>query len=73
MLVLYNLDRTWPDRDIREVLDDVHCLQSALRAWGHPAMSVPIYDPDLITPLRPYHHHEYIVFNSVRRAARDSP
>ena len=63
VLVLYNLDRTWPDQDILEVLDDVRCLLSALRALGHPVMSVPIYDADLITPLRPYHHHEYIVFN----------
>jgi D-alanine-D-alanine ligase len=63
VLMLYNLDRTWAAHEIEEAIAESDHLQAALQEVGHPVTSVVIYDTDLVTPLRPYSHDEYIILN----------
>jgi D-alanine-D-alanine ligase len=63
VLMLYNLDRTWAEHEIEEVIAESDQLQAALEKVGHPVTPVVIYDTDLITPLSPYSPDEYIVLN----------
>ena len=63
VLLLYNLDRTWPSEDIDASLREARKLEAGLREVGHPVTVVPIYDTDLATPLSDYSPNEHVVLN----------
>lgn len=63
VVLLYNLDRAWPQLEIDEAIDDVLCLKTAMQALGHPVVPVKIDGQDLLTPLLPYDPSLYTVLN----------
>jgi D-alanine-D-alanine ligase len=63
VLLLYNLDPTWPPEDINESLGSAKILFDALQGEGHLVTEVRLEDQDLPGLLRPYSPSDYIVFN----------
>lgn len=63
VLLLYNLDRTWPLHEVEESLQEAGKLETGLQEQGHPVTPVIIYDTDLKTPLSKYHPDQYVIFN----------
>jgi D-alanine-D-alanine ligase len=63
VLLLYNLDLTWPAQDIQSALGQVAELERGMREVGHPVATVPVHDTDLETPLSGYSPDEHVVLN----------
>jgi D-alanine-D-alanine ligase len=63
VLLLYNVDRTWSQAEIRESVDLTDILVNALRAIGHPVTGICLDANDLPILLQPYNPDEVIVFN----------
>ncbi len=63
VLLLYNLNATWPAEDIAESVSAARILRTALQAEGHPVTELCLEDNDLAALLAPYSPEEYIVFN----------
>ncbi len=63
VLLLYNIDPKWTPEETKESFQDTIELKSALCKLGHPVTPLPIYNTDLVTPLREYDPQEHIVFN----------
>jgi hypothetical protein len=64
VLLLHNLDTTWPSGDIAAARQDVVAIEEALVETGHVVVEVvAVQDPDLIGCLRGYRPANHIVFN----------
>lgn len=62
VLLLYNLDSTWSEPDLQEVLAAVNKLESALIEAGHPMTSRAVYG-DVKAAIRDFDPSQHIVFN----------
>ncbi len=63
VLLLHDLDSTWPPLDLEEAAGAVAELEAALQQVGHPVVSLPVCHAELEDYLHPFHPDEYIVFN----------
>jgi D-alanine-D-alanine ligase len=63
VLLLHNIDRSWPHEDIDEALHDVTELESSLRDIGHPVTTVTVSDKELDESLRRSDPSQCIVLN----------
>ena len=63
ILLLHNVDNTWPQADIEEVEQAANHLQTAVSSLGHPVVSAPLRDPDLPSLLRQFDPWDYVVLN----------
>ncbi len=63
VLLLYNIDLTWPAEDITESLHEADQLGQALAGLGHPVTPVEIHDPDLFAVMREHSPKDHIIFN----------
>lgn len=63
VLLLYNLDPSWPSDDIAGALRDVAIVEASLVEAGHPVEPVAIQDPNLDQHLRDYDPEKCVVFN----------
>jgi D-alanine-D-alanine ligase len=63
VLLLYNVDRTWPLRDIEEAILETVKLEAGLRSVGHPVTLVPIHNTDLRTSLARFAPEVFVVLN----------
>lgn len=62
VLLLYNLDRTWSEADLQEVLTAVEKLESALIKAGHQMTSRAVHR-DVEAVIRDFDPSRHIVFN----------
>ncbi|MBM4464156.1 MAG: ATP-grasp domain-containing protein [Chloroflexi bacterium] len=62
VLLLYNLDRTWSEPDLQEVLTAVEKLESALIEAGHPMTSRAVHR-DVEAVIRDFDPSQDIIFN----------
>lgn len=62
VLLLYNLDRTWSESDLQDVLTAVNKLESALIAAGHSITSRAVHR-DVEAVIRDFDPAQHIVFN----------
>jgi D-alanine-D-alanine ligase len=63
VLLLHNLDRSWPADEVVQTLREVALLESAIREEGHPVLNVPVRDTNLRSILSAYNPDEYVVLN----------
>jgi D-alanine-D-alanine ligase len=63
VLLVYNLDRTWPPHDIHEAVTETEKLGRAMRRQGHSVTVIQVCDADLPLRLKPYDPDDWIVFN----------
>jgi D-alanine-D-alanine ligase len=63
VVVLHNVDPSWPQADTTAVLDTVRRFVTALIAEGHKVCEVPITGKDLAAALAPCNPADHIVFN----------
>jgi len=63
VILLYNLDRSWPPVDIKEILDLVETLAQDLVAVGHPTEIVCLDDDRLERAMQGCDPSRQIVFN----------
>jgi len=63
VLLLHNIDRSWPPEDIDEALQDVAELESSLADLGHPVTTVVVSDNELAESLRQTDPSQFIVLN----------
>ncbi len=63
VLLLYNLDMSWPAADIVEAEEEAAALAGALREAGHAVTVVPAQDADLAGRLRRFDPDKVIVLN----------
>jgi len=63
VLMLYNVDPSWPGEDIQSCIDASRLLSCALQEIGHPVEEVRLETTDLQGTLAPYAAGEYLVFN----------
>ena len=63
VIILYNLDRTWPLDDIDEILILVKNLENDLLALGHPTQTVCLEDDKLEQAMAGCDPSRHIVFN----------
>jgi D-alanine-D-alanine ligase len=63
VLLLYNIDPTWPKEDIESSLYETHILGGALADLGHPVREVCVQTADLESYLRDHSPQDYVVFN----------
>ena len=63
VLLLYNLDRTWPEADVKESIEAAEMLGKSLREIGHSVTEARLEDSNLSHLLRSYDPEEYLVFN----------
>ncbi len=63
ILLLYDLDPTWPSVDLEDAVQAVAQLETALREVGHPVVSLPVCHADLAQHLHPFRPAECIVLN----------
>ncbi|MDH7485543.1 MAG: ATP-grasp domain-containing protein [Anaerolineae bacterium] len=62
MLLLHNLDRSWSEAELQEVLTAAEKLEAALGQAGHPVASLAIHR-DVEAVLKDFAPSRYIVFN----------
>ncbi len=63
VILLYNLDRSWPPADIEEILKLVQDLTAGLEAVGHPTQGICVEDDRLELALLGCDPSRQIVFN----------
>jgi D-alanine-D-alanine ligase len=63
VILLYNLDRSWPPADIKEILTLVQDLTAGLEAVGHPTQGIRVEDDRLDLALLSCDPARQIVFN----------
>lgn len=63
VLLLYNLDPSWPADDIADALRAAVAVETTLSEAGHPVTSVVVQDSDLDGRLRDHSPDECVVFN----------
>ncbi len=63
VVVLHNVDPSWPQADTAAVLDTVRQFVAALAAEGHRVFEAPVTGADLEAALAPYDPSCHIVFN----------
>jgi D-alanine-D-alanine ligase len=63
VLLLHNLDRTWPQADIDQCLELGDLMLESLQATGHPVIRVQLEDNQLASLLNGYDPMRLIVFN----------
>jgi D-alanine-D-alanine ligase len=63
VILIYNLDRTWPAADVDEVLNLTHTLATGLTAVGHPTQTICLEDDHLERVLAGCDPARQIVFN----------
>ena len=63
VLLIHNLDPSWTDSDITNVLKEVSFMEAALRGQGHPVENLAVRDADLVRILKDYNPEEFLVFN----------
>jgi len=63
VLLLHNLDASWPSEDRRSALEDVGRLRDGLEGLGHPVVPLPVTGPALPLSTAAYPPERYIVLN----------
>jgi D-alanine-D-alanine ligase len=63
VLLLHNLDRSWPPEDIDQCLELGDMMTEALQATGHPVIRARLEDDQLSSLLNGYDPSNLIVFN----------
>lgn len=63
VLLIHNLDRTWPQCDIDQCIELGDLMHESLQAAGHPVIRARLEDDQLSSLLSPYDPAEMIVFN----------
>jgi D-alanine-D-alanine ligase-like ATP-grasp enzyme len=63
VLMLFDVDPSWPQEDICERQELAQLLSNALKALGHPVTNASVETDDLTTILNQYAPEEIIVFN----------
>lgn len=63
VLLLHNLDPSWPPDDIAGALRDIAIVEATLSEAGHSVKSVAVQDSELDRHLRDHNPDEYVVFN----------
>jgi D-alanine-D-alanine ligase len=63
VILLYNLDRTWPPADIQEVMNLTQTLATALTNVGHPVQAVCLEEDNLDQAMSGCDPASQIVFN----------
>ncbi|MGC9023659.1 MAG: hypothetical protein ACP5NB_02305 [Chloroflexia bacterium] len=63
VLLLHDLDPSWPAPDLESAAGAVAELEDALRQVGHPVVSLPVHHADLEVHLRPFSPDEHVVLN----------
>jgi D-alanine-D-alanine ligase len=63
VILLYNLDRSWPPSDIQEILNLVQDLAGGLSSVGHPTQTICLDDDRLERVMASYDPARQIVFN----------
>lgn len=63
VLLLYNINPTWPPEDIAGSQRIADQFREAIEAEGHPVTEVCLDHEDLRTLVRPYSPDDYIIFN----------
>jgi D-alanine-D-alanine ligase len=63
VLLLYNLDPTWPAQDRYESVEIMEKLRGELQKQGHPVLPLCLEDADLTGLLSAYDPEKYLVFN----------
>ena len=63
VLLLHNLDRSWPQADIDQCLELGDLMFESLQATGHPVIRVQLEDDQLSSLLSRYDPTKLIVFN----------
>jgi D-alanine-D-alanine ligase len=63
VLLIYNLDLTWPEEDIQNSLDETRLLVNGLREAGHTVQELCIQNQALEQALSDFSPADYIVFN----------
>lgn len=61
--MLHNINPAWETADAESAVAAAERLISELRGEGHPVVSVPVSDDNLIQRLQAYHPNDYVVFN----------
>lgn len=63
VLLLHNLDRSWPQEDIDACLELGILMAESLQATGHPVVKERLEDDQLASLLGAYNPDQWIVFN----------
>ncbi len=63
VLLLYNLDPSWPAQDREESYQAMEKLEGDLQQQGHPVTPLCLEDDDLAAKLAAYDPADYLVFN----------
>ncbi len=63
ILLIYNIDPSWPQQDIQDSLATTRLLAAALVEAGHPVHEVSVQSADLAMALKGFTPQEYLVFN----------
>jgi D-alanine-D-alanine ligase len=63
VILLYNLDRSWPPADVQEILSLVQDLATGLSTVGHPTQIACLEDDQLERVMAGYDPSSQIVFN----------
>jgi len=63
VLLLYNIDPSWPPQDIQACHAEAHLLRDALVEEGHPVQEVCVQSPELETHLGGVNPNDYLIFN----------
>ncbi len=63
VVLLYNIDRSWPEGEIKSAVDDAVHLCQLMQALGHPVEAVPVYDGELRALLAGFDPERHTVLN----------
>ena len=63
VLLLHNLDPSWPPQDIQDCHAAVHLLKDALIEVGHPIQEVCVQSDELETHLEGVNPNQHLIFN----------
>ena len=63
VLLLYNINPSWPQQDIQDCYNAAHLLMDSLTEIGHSIQEVCVQSPDLDMYLEGVNPNEYLIFN----------
>jgi D-alanine-D-alanine ligase len=63
VLLIYNLDPSWPQQDIQNCLDALRALVDALVEIGHPVQEVCVQTAELELALQGFSPDDHLIFN----------